>query len=728
MIQPKKLANRLAGLVGELPVIRQAANAVWGSGATIFMFHRVLPGGQRCFDSEMSTSEDAFSDFLDWASENYQTVPLDELFLERGKRSANQRPPCAITFDDGWLDNFVYAFPQLHRRQLPATIFLPTRFIGTNRRFWQERLWVSLQGMKDHERRRSAIAQVGKQLPWFPPAKEYRESYKALKRLLLTRPSVEAEEFTQHVLELAEVDDKSCERAFLNWDEVRQMQAAGVGFGSHTLNHTLLANATPSTGGVEIQESREELSAQLRSEVCGFAYPWGAVGAYSSAQLKKSGYQYAVTTRPGLAREDSDPFLLSRIAVSDAVLDGGLGRFNGGKVRLSLAKNVLMNRPRPSHKILEQTREERIKILFVIDVITEWEGGTERQLHLLIRSLDTKYFEPKLCFIFDAPELPTESYPCPVRVLYGAAEKVPPLPLRFLRLMQAIREEQPDIVQTFFTEGLLAGIPAARLAGVPQVVGSVRNAGYWKKSHHSLLMRVVKHFAHRWQTNSRALWAYQTQVEGIAPERVEILPNGTDLARFQRPTSEEVRRIRHELGLSEDGPICVSVANLTAIKDFPALIEAAKLLVKTLPTIQFVIVGDGPLRGQLEEQAREAKLMETVKFVGRQADVRPYLAAADFGILTSHSEGSSNSVLEYMAMGLPTVVSDIPPNRELVDGAFFKPGAARALAEQIEHLWHDAAERSAMSARNVYLAAQFSLEHFALRAQSYYARLASMEK
>jgi glycosyltransferase involved in cell wall biosynthesis len=291
-----------------------------------------------------------------------------------------------------------------------------------------------------------------------------------------------------------------------------------------------------------------------------------------------------------------------------------------------------------------------------------------------------------------------------------------------------IREERPDIVQTFFTEGLLAGTPAARLAGVRQVVGSVRNAGYWKKSRHRLLMSVVKHFAHRWQTNSRALWEHQTQVEGVAPARVEILPNGADLGRLQRPTPEEISRVRHELGLHEDGPICVSVANLTTIKDFPTLIQAGEVLRKTIPRIQFVIVGDGPMRGQLEEQAMQAGLNQTVKFAGRQSEVRPYLAAADFGILTSRSEGSSNSVLEYMAMGLPAVVSDIAPNRELVDGVFFKPGAARELADQIERLWHDAPERSAMSARNQTAAAQFALERFAMRAQSYYTRLASMEK
>ena len=94
----------------------------------------------------------------------------------------------------------------------------------------------------------------------------------------------------------------------------------------------------------------------------------------------------------------------------------------------------------------------------------------------------------------------------------------------------------------------------------------------------------------------------------------------------------------------------MSVANLARVKDLDTLITTAKLLKDLLPSFQFVIVGDGPLRDELEKLATRLKVMEHVKFVGRQANVRPFLAAADLGVLTSVTEGSSNAVLEYLAI------------------------------------------------------------------------------
>src|ERR1700686_2350216 len=113
-----------------------------------------------------------------------------------------------------------------------------------------------------------------------------------------------------------------------------------------------------------------------------------------------------------------------------------------------------------------------------------------------------------------------------------------------------------------------------------------------------------------------------------------------------------------------------------------------------------------------------------VRFVGRQSDVQPYLAAADFGVLTSLSEGSSNSVLEYMAMGLPSVVSDIAPNRELVNGLFFSPGDAADLAKKLQLIGTDATLCAKLRSEYLDDVLQYSLEKFTSRVQGYYSKLA----
>jgi L-malate glycosyltransferase len=722
----KQFQDRLAGLLGTTAPVRSAAKWLCGPGAAIFSLHRVLPRGSQCFDTEMCTSEDAFSDFLDWLAENYQVVPLREVAERKDETSADgKRPYCALTFDDGWHDNFAYAFPHLKRRGLSATIFLPTRFIGTNRRFWQERLWLCLQELKNEDARREVIERVARRLPWFPPEKGDRASYRFLRRWLLTRPGAEAEDFAARVAESAGLAGAFSDRAFVNWDEVKQMQASGLQFGSHTLNHTLLPNASPSEAEKEVQESLEELRGRIGNDVPGFAYPWGAWGISALDKVRHSGYEFAVTTKPGLVGKDSDPFLLPRFPISDSVLDGGNGKFSGGKARLSFAKTMLgAATKRPVLKNGGQARR-RIKILFVIDLITEWEGGTERQLQLLIPLFDPKFFELKLVFLFEAPELDTKTLPCPLRVVFPRSAKLPSFPVRVWKLAQVLREERPDVVQGFFIEGLIAGVLAGRIARVPQVIGSVRNAGHWRKTGHRLTMKAITPLARRWQTNSRALWEFQTETEGVPAAKVEILPNGTDLSRFVPATPEQRLATRRSLGWNEQGPICISVANLSKVKDLATLVNAAKLLHGRLPSLQFILVGEGPEREALQNQAAGLGLSDVVKLVGRQSDVRRFLAAADLGVLTSRSEGSSNSVLEYMAMGLPSVVSDIPANRELTDEVVFEPGNASDFAEKIFQLWQDQPLRTRLSREYQEMAGEFSVEKLALRAQSYYSRVVS---
>jgi glycosyltransferase involved in cell wall biosynthesis len=726
MTSYKQFQDRLAGFLGDSSPVRSATRWLCGPGASVFSLHRVLPRGAQCFDVEMCTSEDAFSDFLDWLVENYQVVPLGEIAARREAATANaKRPYCALTFDDGWHDNFAYAFPHLKRRGLSATIFLPTRFIGTNRRFWQERLWLCLQELKNKEARREVIERVARRLPWFPPEQADRASYRFLRKWLLTRPGAEAEDFAARVAETAGLASAFSDRAFVNWDEVRQMRASGVQFGSHTLNHTLLPNASPKEAEKEVQESLEELRGRIGNDVPGFAYPWGAWGISSLDRVRHSGYEFAVTTKPGLVEKDSDPFLLPRFPVSDSVLGGGRGNFSGGKARLSFAKTMLIATTKKPILKNDGPAARRIKILFVIDLITEWEGGTERQLQLLIPLLDPKFFELKLVFLFESPELDAKTLPCPLRVVFPRSAKLPSFPVRVQKLAQVLREERPDVVQGFFIEGLMAGVLAGRIARVPQVIGSVRNAGHWRKTGHRMMMKAITPLAHRWQTNSRALWEFQTETEGVPAAKVEILPNGTDLSRFVPATPEERLATRRSLGWNEQGPICISVANLSKVKDLATLVNAAKLLHGRLRSLQFILVGEGPEREALQNLAARLGLSDVVKLVGRQSDVRRFLAAADLGVLTSRSEGSSNSVLEYMAMGLPSVVSDIPANRELTDEVVFVPGNANDLAEKIFRLWQDQPLRTRLSREYQEMAAEFSVEKLALRAQSYYSRILS---
>lgn len=708
--------------MGSTPLVSAFARRVSGRGATIFALHRVLPNDVPCFEPEMVTSEETFGQFLDWVQENYEVATLKDIFEHRQTAAQSARPLCALTFDDGWYDNYLYAFPHLQRRKLPATIFLPSRFIGTERKFWQENLWLSMCAIQEKDRLREILDQVALRTPWFPPVDTFEPTNWNLKLLLLKRSADEAEEFTKLFAQLAPPVGSTLSRSFINWAEVKEMQGAQISFGSHTLNHILLPTTKPKTGQTEIAESRSELRDRLGEEPWGFAYPWGALGPFTLDQIHRAGYDFAVTVTPGLFTETTDPYLIPRIALSDSILDGGQRAFSPGKARVSFAKNIMTNPPKRTLHTARREQSRKVKILFVLDQLTEWEGGTERQIHMLINSLDRDAFDPELCFLFPTRVVSDDSYPCPVHWVCQGDDQGN-LFTRFWGLTSLIHKLRPDVVQVFFQEGLILGTLASWLNRIPVRIVSVRNSHGISNAHRTV-MRSIRSLSTLWQCNSPSLLPNTSRMFGVPASRIEILPNGLDLLQFAPASPQEKETLRGTLGLDRGGPIFVYVANLTPIKDFSTLIRAAAKLKPQFPGARYLLVGDGPSRTDIQELAGSLDVADAIKLTGRVSNVRPYLAASDFGLQTSRSEGSSNSLLEYMAMGLPSIVSDIPANRDLVEGAFFEAGNADDLAEKILQLagnnnWQ---ERLVRQYRET--AAAFGLDRYANRVQSFYSRMA----
>jgi glycosyltransferase involved in cell wall biosynthesis/peptidoglycan/xylan/chitin deacetylase (PgdA/CDA1 family) len=750
-----------ADLLTSLPPFGKGIERLGRSGAVVFAFHRVLPEPEGSYDPAMITSTSVFTLFIDWLSERYRVLPLQDLVQAYQARQNGNKPYCALTFDDGWHDNFLHAFPILHQRRLPATIFLPVRFIGTDRHFWQDRLFFLLQGRAKHEVL-ERVRRVVHGLPWCPLLPHEQLTFDHLRRILLGRSSREAREFVDRLEEETGHTPELTGRAFMSWHEVRAMQSAGVTFGSHTLDHTLLTHADPATAQQEIEGSRQELAERLGSPLYCFAYPWGAANRLVREQVKSAGYTLALTTEARLVRGPFDSLMLPRVLICDSSLCGPDHALNKSKTGLLLARTALKSRngqatarrntqssaslkaapedviPRnvrvmrrcrrsgASDTVLSQPAWERLRIAFVIDAIDSWEdGGTEQQLAKLVAALDRRYFEPELYFLRPSLHLKAGDFPCPVHVAGSLPEVKWYRPEAFKHLVRLFRARRPHIVQTFFRDATYYGILGAKIAGVPVSVVSVRNAGYWKRFRDRLPLVTINLLAKHWQCNSRSVAKVLRSEDHIPPERIEILPNAIDLSKFVPVAPQERLAAREQLGLPLDAPVFVSVANLWPVKDPATLIEAARRVQQGLPSAQFLLVGDGPLRPSLEAEVVRLGLSDQVRFLGVRKDVRPCLAAADIGLLTSRSEASSNSVLEYMAIGLPAALSDIPGNRDLVGEVFFQPGNAADLAARILGLWSDAGKRYRMSEEYRRQAQNFSLEALAQRLQGYYSGLAA---
>lgn len=177
--------------------------------------------------------------------------------------------------------------------------------------------------------------------------------------------------------------------------------------------------------------------------------------------------------------------------------------------------------------------------------------------------------------------------------------------------------------------------------------------------------------------------------EGVLPAKIERVYNGCDFSRIQRLVTEDggatpTAGNRRRIG---------TVANLVERKGINYLLEAVALLPLALRSdLDVVIVGDGPERIALEEQASHLQLAGTVEFAGQQSNPYPFMAGWDLLVLPSMSEGLPVTLVEAMYLGVPVLTTDVQGNREIVDGKRGWKVAARdpeAIAQTIVEILHD---------------------------------------
>jgi glycosyltransferase involved in cell wall biosynthesis len=203
--------------------------------------------------------------------------------------------------------------------------------------------------------------------------------------------------------------------------------------------------------------------------------------------------------------------------------------------------------------------------------------------------------------------------------------------------------------------------------------------------------------------NSVQAKTHACTAEGIDPSRVCVIYNGVNFGAFECDRTIERVRVRSQLGLSPTAPVIGLVANLRPPKAIDVFLRAAQLVRNVQRDARFLIIGDGPLRGSLEALCKELKISDSVLFLGKSENVATLLASFDVGVLSSASESMPNSLLEYMAAGLPVVCTNSGGCMEAVkDGqnGFLVPcGDSKMLADRIlqiiqHNVFHDLGTRA----------------------------------
>jgi glycosyltransferase involved in cell wall biosynthesis len=229
--------------------------------------------------------------------------------------------------------------------------------------------------------------------------------------------------------------------------------------------------------------------------------------------------------------------------------------------------------------------------------------------------------------------------------------------------------------------------------------------GYSLTARDVSLLKVGNRFVSRIVANAEAVRVAAIAREGVPERKIQVIYNG-----IQLPAETATRAAPAQT------PVVGIVANLNRpVKRVDVFIEAAARVRQKAPPAEFWVVGDGDLRHGLELLARELGIADSVRFLGRRPDVHNLLRRFSVGVLSSDSEGLSNSLIEYMAAALPVVATNVGGNAEVVEdgktGLLVPPGSPGGVAEAIVSILNDPVRGAAMGdAGRARARERFSLE------------------
>lgn len=340
--------------------------------------------------------------------------------------------------------------------------------------------------------------------------------------------------------------------------------------------------------------------------------------------------------------------------------------------------------------------KEYLRVMFLVTSMPV--GGAETLLVNLVRRLDRSRFRPEVTCLKERGPL-GEELAAEVPIHHGLTSGK--WDLRVLpRLARLLRQRRIDAVVTVGAgDKMFWGRLAAWLAGVPVIASALHSTG-WPDGV-GRLNRLLTPITDAFIGVAKPHGEHLVENERFPAERVHVIPNGVDTTRFA--PLDSVSGLREELSLGLTAPIVGILAALRPEKNHELFLECALRVRRQIGDAQYVVIGDGPRRGDLEQLASQLGIAESVHFLGNRSDVPSVLAEIDVLALTSHNEANPVSILEGMSVGKPVVATDVGSVHETVadgqTGYLVPAGDVDRLADRLVELLTEPVKAAEMGAR-----------------------------
>jgi len=276
---------------------------IFGRHIVVFVYHRVHPGKGNARVANICPEE--FEKQIRYLKINFDIYSIDKLInVLKNNQIDNEgiKNIAVVTFDDGYKDNYVYAYPILKKYKIPASIFLITDYIGKGKLFWWDEIKYILYYTK---KEKINLLNLGTFL-----LTDNEKKFSCFLFLLKKFKKMSSELKNKYINDLQNVCNVIIpldlgKKRILSWDEICEMKDNGISFGAHTLTHTNLKNADLEEAEKEIVQSKAMIEKKVKTNVRSFAYPYGSkfYGNKIVKLLKNNGFDCAFTTSEKLINQ-----------------------------------------------------------------------------------------------------------------------------------------------------------------------------------------------------------------------------------------------------------------------------------------------------------------------------------------------------------------------------------------------------------------------------------------
>lgn len=309
----------------------------------ILMYHRVLPDDmkkQAIVQPGMSVTQSMFESSMKFIKKNYDVVSLEEIIAVLEKGETVKKKTIAVTFDDGWRDNYQFAYPVLKSYDIPAIIFVSTELIQTNRLpifmeacillgegdLWPDKaVTIFNKIVKEHDLIQSQINLTSQSLNQISiNAYWYMRTLMLLEYKYISLITSELKKACSD-----DISNWDNQRWMLNWDEIKDMYKHNITFGSHAISHDLLIHLDHDRIDHELIESKNIIESNTGIQVSIFSYPNGDYNREIKSMVQKAGYSGAVAVTGCYSDESKlDIFALRRRNINEGAALGPAGNFS----------------------------------------------------------------------------------------------------------------------------------------------------------------------------------------------------------------------------------------------------------------------------------------------------------------------------------------------------------------------------------------------------------------